>query len=262
MPPAVASFAAAELQTVTRAIGKFAADKDRGIQQLRQSMEREKVALAALTDTIQVHQKAISATSAAIATLEQARGKTAAAFADQTSQFSQTVARMDGEGAAWTAYYGQLAEAIQITSAPPPAPVVDISKNVPTAGPRNASISPVPLVRYVGTWTYPTVNGVFHGPQPESVTLEVQEQNGHADGNVEARFKRPPGVADDPVVRFKFAGDIAAAPTQKFTLTTSNGASGVIELIPGPAFNLLEVNFQTDSQPNKIRSGNFILVKK
>lgn len=262
MPPAVASLAAAELQTVTRAISKFAADKDRGIQQLRQSMERERVALAALTDTIQVHQKAISATSAAIATLEQARGKTAAAFADQTSQFSQTVARMDGESAAWTAYYSQLAEAIQIASAPPAAPTVDVSKSVPTAGPRNASISPVPLVRYVGTWTYPTVNGVFHGPQPESVTLEVQEQNGHADGNVEARFKRLPGSANDPLVRFKFAGDIAATPTQKFTLTTSDGASGVIELIPGPAFNLLEVNFQTDLQPNKIRSGNFILVKK
>jgi len=262
MPPAVANLAAAELQTVTRAIGKFAADKDRGIQQLRQSMERESVALAALTDTIQAHQKAIAATSAASATLEQARGKTAAAFADQTSQFSQTVARMDAEGSAWTAYYSKLAEAIQVASAPPPAPAVDISRNVPTAGPRNASVSPVPLVRYVGTWTYPTVNGIYHGPQPESVALEVQEENGRANGTIEAKFKRPPGSADNPVVRFSFAGDIAATATQKFTLMTSDGASGVIELIPGPAFNLLEVNFQTDSQPNKIRSGNFILVKK
>jgi hypothetical protein len=225
-------------------------------------MERERVALAALTDTIDAHKRAIAATSAAIATLEPARGKTAAAFADQTAQFSQTVARMEGEGAAWTSYYSKLAEAIQVASAPTPAPAVDISRNVPTAGPRNASVSPVPLVRYVGTWTYPTVNGVFHGPQPESVALEVQEENGHVNGTLEATFKRPPASAGDPIVRFKFAGDIAATPTQKFTLMISDGASGIIELIPGPAFNLLEVNFQIDSQPNKIRSGNFILVKK
>jgi hypothetical protein len=43
---------------------------------------------------------------------------------------------------------------------------------------------------------------------------------------------------------------------------TGDGTPGTIELIPGPAFNLLEVNFQTDPQPNKIRLGNFILVKK
>ena len=39
-----------ELQTVTRAIARFADDKDRGIQQLRQSLERERVALAALSE--------------------------------------------------------------------------------------------------------------------------------------------------------------------------------------------------------------------
>jgi len=262
MPPAVANLASAELKTVTRAIAKFAADKDRGIQQLRQSMERERAALAALTDTIRDRQKAVEATSAASVTLEQARAKTAAAFAEQTSQFSQTVAQMDVEGAAWTAYYGKLADAIQIANAPVAAPVVNTSTNVTTAAPRNASVSPVPLVRYLGTWTYPAVTGIFHGPQPESVALEVQAQNGLANGTIEARFKRPTGSLDDPVVRFKFAGDIAATPTQKFTLMTSDGAAGVVELIPGPAFNLLEVNFQTDPRANKIRSGNFILVKK
>jgi hypothetical protein len=263
MPPAVANLAAAELQTVTRAIAKFATDKDRGIQQLRQSMERERVALAALAETIQARQKTVAATSEAGAALEQARVKTAAAFADQASQFSQTVAQMDMEGAAWADYYSKLADAIQIANAPPaPAPAVNSTTNVPTAAPRNASLSPVPLVRYVGTWTYPTVNGVFHGAQPESVELEVQEENGRARGTIEAKFKPSAAKVNDPVVRFKFEGDIAATPTQKFTLMTSDGTPGVIELIPGPAFNLLEVNFQTDPRPNKIRSGNFILVKK
>ena len=58
--------------------------------------------------------------------------------------------------------------------------------------------------------------------------------------------RRP--ARNDPTVRFAFEGDIAATPTQKFTLMTSDGTPGTIELIPGPAFNLLEVNFQTDPQ--------------
>jgi len=256
-PPGVAELAEAELQTVTRAIAKFANDKDRGIQQLRHAMERERTALAALGDTIHARQKTVAATSSAAAALEQARAKTAAAFADQTSQFSQTVAQMEMEGAAWAGYYDKLAEAIQTANAPPPPPV-----SVSTAAPRNASVSPVPLVRYVGEWTYPKANGIFHGAQPESVELEVREDNGHADGTLEARFKLPYGGVSNPVVQVKFAGDISASPTQKFSLTTKEGTAGVIELIPGPAFNLLEVNFQTDPQANKIRTGNFILVKK
>jgi hypothetical protein len=63
-------------------------------------------------------------------------------------------------------------------------------------------------------------------------------------------------------VRFTFEGDFSATPTQKFNLMTNDGSTGTIELIPGPAFNLLEVNFQTGLRPNKIRNGNFILVKK
>jgi hypothetical protein len=93
------------------------------------------------------------------------------------------------------------------------------------------------------------------------VELAVHENNGHADGTLSGRFK-PPAGATDAVVQFTFEGDIAATPAQRFTLKTSDGRSGVIELIPGPAFNLLEVNFQTDPGANKIRSGNFILVKK
>jgi len=265
MPPAVAGIAATELQSVTRAIAKFATDQDRGIQQLRQSMERERIALAALTDTIQARQKTVAATSAAADALEQARAKTAGAFADQASQFSQTVAQMEMEGTAWANYYDKLAEAIQTANAPAPPPVnltTNITTNVSPAAPRNTSASPIPLVRYVGDWTYPKVNGIFHGAQPESVELEVNEKDGHVDGTLEARFKLSPGVANDPVVEFKFAGDIAATPTQKFSLMTSDGTPGVLELIPGPAFNLLEVNFQADPRTNKMRAGNFILVKK
>ena len=45
-------------------------------------------------------------------------------------------------------------------------------------------------------------------------------------------------------------------------MTTSGGAKGTLELIPGPAFNLLEVNFSTDEKPGTVRQANFLLVKK
>jgi hypothetical protein len=255
-PPAAAQLAAAELQTVTRTVARFANDQDRGIQQLRQSMERERVALAALNDAIQARQKTVAATSAAAAALEQARGKTAEAFDDQTSRFSQAIAHLEEEGAAWSGYYEKLAQTIQLASVVPPR-----LSSAPAA-PRATFLSSVPLARYVGAWTYPTVNGIFHGAQPEFVDLVVHEENGHADGTLFGRFKPPSGTSADPLVRFDFQGDFGPGPTQRFPLVTSDGTHGTVELIPGPAFNLLEVNFQTDPQANKIRVGNFILVKK
>ena len=165
-------------------------------------MERERVALAALTDTIQARQKAVAATSAAADALEQARAKTAGAFARSGfAVLPELVAQMEMEGPAWADYYDKLAEAIQ-TRQRTVRRRLSISQrhtNVSTAAPRNASVSPVPLVRYVGEWTYPIVNGIFHGAQPESVELEVHEKDGHADGTLEARFKPSPGGANDPV---------------------------------------------------------------
>jgi hypothetical protein len=255
-PEATAGVVASGLQTVTRAIARFAGDKDRGIQQLRQSLERERVALVALSDSIQANQKSVAATSAAAAALDEASAKTKEAFGDQAAQLSQSVTQLEKESAAWADYYQQLARAIQVANAPPP-PV-----NVISAAPRNDALPRVPLPRFVGAWTYPMSNGIFHGAQPEFVDLVVHEQNGHADGTLYGRFKPPPGSAIDPVVRFDFQGDFSGTAMQKFTLVTTDGAQGTLELIPGPAFNLLEVNFQTEPKVNKIRAANFILVKK
>lgn len=254
-PPALKQLVTEELDADTRTIARFASDKDRGIQQLRQSLEQERIALAALNDTIQARQKAVTATSAAADALEQARVKTAQAFGDQTAQFSEAVAQAEKEGPAWAAYYQKLAEAVQVANAAPPI-------SVTSAAPRAESISPLPLPRYVGAWTYPTVNGIFHGAEPEFVDLVVHEENGHVYGTLFARFKLPPGDATDPLVRFDFQGDFGRTETQKFSLVTNDNSQGTVELIPGPAFNLLEVNFLTDPKANKIRTGNFILVKK
>jgi hypothetical protein len=43
---------------------------------------------------------------------------------------------------------------------------------------------------------------------------------------------------------------------------TSDGAKGTLELIPGPVGTQLEVNFATESRPNKLRTGNFLLERK
>jgi len=259
-PPAVTAVVTGNLQTVTATIARFANDPDRGIQQLRQALDRERVALAALNDAIDARQKTMAATAAASAALEQMRTKTAEAFADQASQLSQAVTQLDKEGAAWADYYQELTQAIQIASAPPPP--VSVAPAPSTPAPPKASANSVPLTRYVGAWTFPTVNGVFRGAQPEFVDMVVHEQNGRIDGTLFGRFKVAPGSATDPLVRFDFQGDFGPNSNQRFPLVTSDSAQGTVELIPGPAFNLLEVNFQTDPKANKIRVGNFILVKK
>ena len=90
----------------------------------------------------------------------------------------------------------------------------------------------------------------------------VREENGRASGTLTARFKMPPGSTGDPVVKFEFTGEFNSARNQVFNLTTSDGAKGTIELIPGPAFNLLEVNFQTEAKPGKIRQAQRRVAEK
>jgi len=255
-PPTIEALVAEQLQTVTRTIAKFAEDRDRGIQQLRQSLERERDALAALNGSIEVRQKAVAKTTETDTALELLRARTAETLDAETSALAQNSVHLEKETAAWAAYYEGLANAIQIANAPPP-PRVEVT----TVVPRNDTAPGIPRARYVGAWTYPVSNGVYHGAQPEFVDLVVHETNGHADGTLFARFKLPAG-ATDPLVRFDFQGDFGATPLQRFPVVTSEGTAGTIELIPGPAFNLLEVNFVTDPRQGKINVGNFILVKK
>ncbi len=102
----------------------------------------------------------------------------------------------------------------------------------------------------------------YHGMQPESAELVVREENGQASGTLTARFRLPAGSTDNPVVRFDFAGAFGSSRAQKFAVTASGGATGTLELIPGPAFNLLEVNFSMGDKPGMIHQGNFLLIKR
>jgi hypothetical protein len=63
-------------------------------------------------------------------------------------------------------------------------------------------------------------------------------------------------------VRFDFAGAFENSRVQRFAVTAGNGVKGTLELIPGPSFNLLEVNFNTGGKPGTISQGNFLLTKQ
>jgi hypothetical protein len=147
---------------------------------------------------------------------------------------------------------------------PPAAPetpaVSSTAAPDPPVTPR-PSITPVPLIRYTGTWILPLTKPIFHGPEPEVLELVVNEESGRASGTLTARFKLPPG-ASDPNVSFSFTGEFHNTRNQVFELHSSDGSGGRIELIPGPAFNLLEINFLVEAGPGKIRQANAILIKK
>ncbi len=154
------------------------------------------------------------------------------------------------------------------------APVISVSPSVnnPTVNPNSASVArgpapreggpPVPLVRYTGTWSFPATAGLFSGPKPEFVDVAVHEDDGQLKGSFYGRFSLPPGSKSDPVLRFDMIGPITSSRTQKLTLETTEGAKGTIELIPGGAFNLLEINFHIDPKAGKVDQADMVLLKK
>jgi hypothetical protein len=254
---------AADTAAVTRTIDTFATDPDRGIQQLRQALARERTALDALVLAIAERRKSADAESVAAQAIGQARTKALDQIRVMLEAAREGPTGAAREAAAWAEYYRKLGEgakgeAAPLTVVPPGVPTATI--NSPVAAP--PTITSVPLTRYVGAWTYPQSNGLFHGPQPEFIDVLVHEENGEAKGTVFARFKLPPGSTGDPIVRLDFSGKFQPTRNQVFNLVTSDGAKGTLELIPGPAFNLLEVNFQTEPRPGKVRQADVVLVKK
>jgi hypothetical protein len=252
-------FVSAESAAVGRNIDTFASDPDKGIQQLRQALQRERAALASLSAAVTEQQKAAKAAGDAGAAAETARIKTVSQYKDLVAGLKQASEQVDREAGEWQDYYRKLAENVRGIASETPAAGSIVAPPMRSLMP---SITPVPLPRYVGEWTFPGPNGLYHGPQPEFLDLVVHEEKGHAEGTVVARFKLPPGSTENPVVRFDFSGDFKNVRKQVFNLTTSDGAKGTIELIPGPAFNLIEVNFQTEPRPGRVRQGNVVLVKK
>jgi hypothetical protein len=242
---------AAEGKSVKRTIATFADDPDPGIRELRTMLARENAAIDGLTAAIEKRKLAaelVKTSNTAVAELQvKASGLALVVEADSKQALDQS----DQETAAWAQYYALLGKAASSASAPGPV----------TPAPA-APITPLPLIRYTGTWAFPASGGLYHGPQPESFEMTVNEENGHASGTLVARFKLPPGSNGDPEVKFEFSGEFQNTRNQVFKLTASDGASGTIELIPGSTFNLIEVNFETDPKPRKIHQGNVVLLKQ
>jgi len=256
-------FIATESTTVNRTIDTFSNDPDKGIQQLRQALAREKIALDGLRLAVAARKKSADTVTASTAVIAQARSKSAEQSRAMLEGLKDAIADNTREGEAWVEYYRKLGEGAQgtatpITVVPPGVPPATLTN--PAPAPR--TVTPVPLARYVGEWTFPATNGLFHGPQPESIEVVVNEDNGHATGTLSARFKLPPGSTGDPTLRFDFSGDFQPTRNQSFDLLTSDGAKGTVELIPASAFNLLEVNFRTELKEGKIRQSDVVLVKK
>jgi hypothetical protein len=256
-------FIAYETATVKRTIDTFANNPDKGIQELKQALVRERAALDALSLTIAQWKKPADAVNASTGAIEQKRTKALERSRAMLAGFEDAAADAGREAAAWAEYYRKIGEGAQgtatpITEVPPGVPPVTLNNPIPAP----PTVTTVPLTRYVGAWTFPQANGLYHGPQPEFIDVLVHEENGHVKGTAFARFKLPPGSTGDPVLRFDFSGDFQPGRNQVFNLVTSEGAKGTIELIPGPAFNLLEVNFVTEIKPGKIRQADAVLVKK
>lgn len=267
-------YVAGETTLVSRTIETFANDPDQGIQKVRQMLERERAALTALNGAIGERQKAASAVRDAATAVEQIRAEALGKNRDLVVGLTQMAGQFHRESEAWAEYYRDLADsvrsaAVQVArSLSSNAPEADQGAKTPNAAaprtlrPLTPSITPVPLVRYTGAWTFPAVNGIYHGPQPEFIDLLVNEDNGHVKGTLFGRFKVTAGSSGDPVLRLDFEGDFKNTLHQTFDLATSSGAKGTIELIPGDAFNLLEVNIRTDGAPGQITQANVVLIKK
>ena len=243
-------------------------DSDRAIQQLRTSLERERAAISAIGTALKDSQKSQEAAAQSSRAAEEVRARTSEEYQKLAAGLQESEQLADKSGAAWAAYYRTFSDAARGAT----APVTSSGAALPSAGREPAAVEPakpaarpmppVPLVRYVGDWSYPTAGAHYHGIQPESADLVVREENGQASGTLTVRFRLPAGSTDNPVVRFNFAGAFGSSRAQKFTVTSGSGATGTLELIPGPAFNLLEVNFNTGDKPGTIRQGNFLLIKQ
>ena len=256
-------FVTAETASVTRTMGAFARSPDKGLQQLRESLARDRAALDALGVAIAERHKAAELADTAAQTMEEVRTKALDPSQALLDGARNAAAETTREAAAWAEYYRKIGEgaegvATPITVAPPGVPPAVLNNPIPAP----PSITPVPLVRYIGAWSYPQTNGLYHGAQPEVVEVLVTEESGQLKGTISGRFKLPPGSSGDPIVRFDFSGPLQPTRNQVLNLVSSDGTKGTIELIPGPAFNLLEVNFHTEPKPGKIHQADVVLLKK
>jgi hypothetical protein len=142
-------------------------------------------------------------------------------------------------------------------SVPPP----ELAPRINNPAPQNAANASA-LIRFTGSWIFPPSGGLYHGPQADTAALELKEEAGQISGTLDARFWPFGDIPAVSTLHFDFSGTPGTGRVLSFPLVTKEGAKGNIDLIPGPAFNLLEINFYTERRPGKISQGNLLLLKK
>lgn len=273
------NFAATQGAIVAASINTIAAEPDRMIQRLRQSLELERSALIALNTALEDGQKSLEAVQRSSTAAEQARARLAERYKSLAADFQQDALKTVEAGNSWATYYRALSDAASsaVTRGPALSSVVGPLRapgvaRPPAAGepgsqplspplpPRAPSITPLPLYRYTGEWNYPSIGAQFHGTQPQSVDLAVREDGGQAKGTMVVRFQVPPGGVIDASMRFTFEGPFQQTRNQSFPLVTNTGARGTLELTPTSVFNMLQVAYKIEGNPP--RQGDFLVVKK
>ncbi len=151
-------FVTAETKVVEASIKRFESDKDPGIVQWRQALERERAALGSLGMAITDRQTATEKAAAPLAAAEAGRTEAVSQYSQFNAALTEAAGIMDRETAGWAQYYKALAVLAPIVSVsssvnPNPAPVA--------RGPvQGEGVPPVPLIRYTGTWSFPATAGL------------------------------------------------------------------------------------------------------
>jgi hypothetical protein len=268
-------------EQVATQIKTYADDSDPALQPVRQALSRERSALVALSGAINDRQTAATKAAGALIIVEQARVRALEPFQAMAGALEGEASGMDQEALAWAEYYRKLAEETRaaVTSTAPtsttpsPTTVGGVRINNPAGNanpagntaprPNNPAVAPSTGnlgSRFVGSWAY-QMGGLYHGPEPDVVNVVVKEEGGMLTGTVDARFWPFSDIRTVTSLHFEFSGTPGTGRVQSFPLVTADGAKGSIELIPGPAFNLLEINFYTDRVPGKMTYGNMLLLR-
>jgi hypothetical protein len=257
-------------QYLTSSIATFSREKDASIQQVRQAMERERAALKALTDAIDARTTPVREVAEVSDIAETLRASIARAQGAASTTRSQLTENVQTEARGWDNYYRDMAEgaagfvAPSVSSAATPSATSGTSTSTlvvppakPIARPSNVPTGALALPRYAGSWAYTpigTAPSQFFGPVPKSVTLTVTEADGKLVGTLQATFTKASYSLD-----VQFGDTMQPARVQRFA-TESPVGPAIVELIPGPAFNLLELNVRAEQLSDPLV--NVMLVKQ
>ena len=106
--PNLDTYLAGHNTVLSSSIDTIAKDPDRGIQQLRQALERERAAVTALSAGSKDAQKTREAVAQTASSAEEARLRTVETYQKLATSLQQSVKLTEQSGTAWAGYYPAL----------------------------------------------------------------------------------------------------------------------------------------------------------